>query len=254
MPSVTLLEKLYANLSRKTAESRIQASCEGLDVTIKVAEVTKRGWIRLDVSGEDEVAALSLLEKEFGIVPVYAKNVIEGDVYSGKIILSGRSSIEIYVDVGVFLPEYMEATVTLQHLQAQLVDGKKLPLQRITQLFCFLDNLPIRILIKRIDGKRNHFIAELAEAQISLISQWTGSNLERLIVVGVFSDTVENAVKRIGHLRDIAEIERLGMLEHAVVCKLGTNAVGLIPKLGRLMPNAVFGVFSPKEISHAAKT
>ena len=44
------------------------------------------------------------------------------------------------------------------------------------------------------------------------------------------------------------------MLEHAVVCKLGTNAVGLIPKLGRLMPNAVFGVFSPKEISHAAKT
>lgn len=246
---MTLLEKSYANFSRKTAESRIQASCEGLEATIKVAEITKRGWIHLDVSGEDEVAALSLLEKEFGTAPVYAKNVKEGNVYGGKIVLSGRSNMEIYVDIGVFLPEPLDATVSLQHLQAQLVDGKKLPLQRVTRLFCFLDNLPIGILIKRLDDKRKHFIAELSEEQIASISQWAESNLERLVVLGVLAETVENTVKAIGHLRDIVEVERLGILECAVVCKVGTNAVGLIPKLGRLMPNAVFGVFSPKEIS-----
>lgn len=253
MPTITLLEKLYADISRKTAESRIQASCEGLKATIKVAEITKQGWIRLDVSGEDEVAALSLLEQEFGTAPVYAKSVREGNVYSGKIVLSGRSSMEICVDVGAFLPEPMDATVSLQHLQAQLVDGKKLPLQRITRLFCFLDNFPIRILIKRIDDERKRFVAELSEEQISFISNWTDSNLERLCIFGVFSETVENAVKITGHLRDIVEIENLGMFEHVVVCKLGTDAVGLIPKLGRLMPIAVFGVFSPKEISRFVK-
>jgi hypothetical protein len=251
--TVTLLEKLYAGLSLKTAESQIQASCEGLKVTIEVTEIAKRGWIRLNVSGEDEVAALNLLAKEFGAAPIYAKNVKEGDVFGGKIVFSGRSSMEIYVDIGVFLPAPVDATVSLQHLQAQLADGKKLPLQRITQLFCFLDNFPIRTQIKHVDGKRKHFVAELSEEQILLISQWTDSNLERLIVLGALYGILENAVKTTEHSRDIVEIESLGMLEHAVVCKLGTNAVGLIPKLGRLIPKAVFGVFSPKETSRFAK-
>ena len=248
MPIVTLLEKLYANLSLKTVESQIQSSCEGLKAAIKVVEVTNRGWIRIDVSGEDEVAALNLLGKEFGTAPVYSKNVKEGGVYDGKIVFSGRGGTEVYVDIGTFLPASIDAAVSLQHLQAQFVDGKKLPLKRITQLFCFLDNLPMEILIKHIDNKRKCFVAELSEKQISLISQWTGSNLDRLVVLGAFPRTVENAAKVIGHSRDIVEIERLGVLEHAVVCKLGTSAVGLIPKLGQLIPNAVFGVFSPKEI------
>ena len=248
MPTVTLLEKLYANLSPKTIESQIQSSCEGLKTAIKVVEETNRGWIRVDVSGEDEVAALNLLRKEFGAAPVYSKNVEEGGVYDGKIVFSGRSGAEIYVDVGAFLPASIDAAVSLQHLQAQLVDGKKLALKRITQLFCFLDNLPMEILIKHVDNKRRSFVAELSEKQVSLISQWTVSNLDRLVVLGTLRRTVENAAKSIGHSRDIVEIERLGMLEHAVVCKLGTSAVGLIPKLGQLIPNAVFGVFSPKEI------
>ena len=248
MPTVTLLEKLYANLSLKTAESQIQSSCEGLKAAIKVVEVTNRGWIRIDVSGEDEVAAMNLLRKEFGTAPVYSKNVKEGGVYDGKIVFSGRSSTQVLVDVGAFLPASIDAALPLQHLQAQLVDGKKLTLKRITRLFCFLDNFPMEILIKHIDEKRKSFVAELSEKQISLISQWSSSNLDRLVVLGAFPRAVENAAKAIGHSRDLVEIERLGMLEHAIICKLGTSAVGLIPKLGKLIPNAVFGVFSPKEI------
>lgn len=253
MPTVTLLEKLYANISLKMAESQIQASCKGLEVTVRVAEATSRRWLQLNVSGEDEVAALNLLKKKFGIAPAYIKNIREGNIYTGKIIFSGKSRTEIHVDIGAFLPKHMIAAVSLQHLQSQLVDGKRLPLQRLSQLFCFLDNFPVEILIKGTHNEQRFFAAELSERQILLFSSWVASNLDRLVVLGAFPKTIENAVRASGHLRDIVEIENLGMLEHAIVCKLGTDAVGLIPRFGRLIPNAVFGVFSPTEILHLVK-
>jgi len=248
VPTVDLFEKLPPKLSIKPVEAQIQLLCEGLKVKIKFIEVTNRGWIRISVSGEDEVAALSLIEKEFDTAPAYAKNIREDSIYSGKILASAGNATEIYVDLGVFLPSTMDATVSLQHLQAQLVDGKKSPLQKIMKLFCFLENSSLEVLINYTDAKRKCFVAELSERQISRISSWTHSNLDRLIVLRAFKENVEDAVKASGHFRDVVEVESLGMLEHAVICKLGTNAVGLIPKLGRLLPSVVFGVFSPNEI------
>jgi hypothetical protein len=43
----------------------------------------------------------------------------------------------------------------------------------------------------------------------------------------------------------------LGVLEQVVLCKLGTDAVGLIPKLGRYLKSAVLVPFSPKKILEA---
>ena len=253
MPTVTLLQKLYASIPLKMAESEIQASCEGLDATVKATGTTSQGWLRLTISGEDEVAALNLLRKEFGIAPDNVKNIKEGNTYSGKIAPSGKSDMEIHIDIGVFLPRPMIATISIQHLQSQLADGKRLSLQRLRQVFCLIDNFPMEILIKHVHSKQGILTAELGEKQILLISNWETSNLDRLVVVGAFLKTIENALTNSGHSRDIAEIENLGAFEHLVVCKLGTNAVGLIPRLGRLIPDAVFGVFSPTEISRLVK-
>jgi hypothetical protein len=142
----------------------------------------------------------------------------------------------------------VDASISLQNVQAELVDGKKLPLQKVAELFCLRKNFPIDVLIKRLDNERSRFVAELSERQVLLFAEWTCTNLERLIIIGVFLEEVERAVKSSGHLRDIAEIETLGLLEHAIVCKLGTYAPGLIPRIGRLLPNAAMEVFSPKAI------
>lgn len=254
MPVITLLEKLYGRNSFKLLETQLQSLCEGLQATVKVVELTDQGWIRVNVSGEDETAASNLLKERFNLAPVELKNVEIGNVQKGKIFVSEKDSTEIYVDVGVFVPKPIEASISLQHLQAQLVDGKELPLQRLTKLFCLADNFPLKILNKRLDNKRSRFVAELSEKQIALFSEWTLSNLERLIVLGTFSENIERAVKASGHLRDVAEIETLGLLEHAVVCKLGTYAAGLIPKVGRLLPNVALKVFSPREIQRFTET
>jgi hypothetical protein len=49
-------------------------------------------------------------------------------------------------------------------------------------------------------------------------------------------------------MRDTVGIEALGFFERAIVCKLGTDAVGLISKVGRNLKNATFAVFSPKKV------
>ena len=206
----------------------------------------------MSVSGEDENAALNLLDEKFGLAPVELKNVEEGSIQKGKTIALRVSGVELCVDLGVFVPKPTDAFISIQHLQALLTDGKRLPLRQVARLFCLESNFPLGILIKRLDHKRNRFDAELGEKQIELFSEWTRSNLERLIVLGDFYENVERAVKTSGHWRDVAEIENLGLLEHAIVCKLGTYAAGLIPKIGRLLPNASLKIFLPKEIKRVA--
>ncbi len=48
--------------------------------------------------------------------------------------------------------------------------------------------------------------------------------------------------------RDIINVEPSGVFEHALTCKLGTDAAGLIPKIGRILKNAKFAVFNPRRI------
>ena len=47
--------------------------------------------------------------------------------------------------------------------------------------------------------------------------------------------------------RDVIGIETLGMFEHALTCKLGTDAAGLISIVGRYMRNSVFVIFNAKK-------
>jgi hypothetical protein len=51
--------------------------------------------------------------------------------------------------------------------------------------------------------------------------------------------------------RDIVSIESLGMFEHALTCKLGTDAAGLISEIGKNMGNVRFQVFNPRNIKEA---
>jgi hypothetical protein len=59
---------------------------------------------------------------------------------------------------------------------------------------------------------------------------------------------VRLALKKARVNRDAVNIEPLGFFENAVACKLGTDAVGLIPKIGKILRNSTFSVFSPKKV------
>lgn len=248
MPTLTLLEKVYGPFRPEGFEPTLASLCKGLRVELRVVGSTDRGWIQIEVCGEDEAVASRYLDREIGLAPVFLHNLKRFSTIRGKVVFSGESDDNLYVDIGIFIPQTCDASVQLQTLQTQLADGKKLSLQRLTELFCLHTNLPLRVKVIREPGlPRKYIEAELSESQLSQMTGWIRSSLDRLIVLGAPLLAVERAVKASRHSRDIIRIEPLGLLEHAILCKLGTDAAGLIPKLGPLLP-ATLVPFSQRKI------
>jgi hypothetical protein len=251
MPTVTVLEKVYGSGSPETFEKLYSSLVSGLKVQLSFAGTTNRGWIQLEVSGEDETAALSLLDREIGLAPVSLDKLKRFSVMQGKVVFSSKSENELYVDLGVSSPKVSDAVVPGKRLCAQLADGKEVPLEELVELFCLYDNVPLEVKIVKGEEERKNVEAGLSEAQFSLFSRWVRCRFDRLIILGSLFSDVERVVKFSRHSRDIIKIESLGVLEQVVLCKLGTDAVGLIPKLGRYLKSAVLVPFSPKKILEA---
>ena len=245
MPTVTLLSKVYNAQQLKLVENQLKSILKGLKIKIENLEVAPRGWIQVNFSGEDEKAALSYLEEEIGLCPVRIENIKKFST-KGYITGLGKSKDELCLDIGITSPKTMNATISLQHLQAQLADGRKIALKKLTELFGFCENLPLKAKITRIN--ENHIEATMAETQLKLYKKWIKSLLDRLIILGASQQEIKTALKNSRCQNDIVEIEKLGLFEQAVACKLGTDAVGLITKVGRNLPNATLSVLKPKTI------
>ncbi len=249
MPTVTVLEKLYGSGSPETFEKLYSNLISGLEVQLRFAGTTDRGWIQLNVSGEDETVALSLIDREIGLAPASLDDIEKFSVMKGKVIFSSKSEEELIVDLRFSSEKPCDAVVSEKRLRAQLADGKEVPFRSLVALFCLYDNVPIEVkTVGDIDGKSETVEALLSETQLSLFRRWVRCRFDRLIVLGSLFSDVERAVKLSRHSRDIIKTESLGVLEQVVLCKLGTDAVGLIPKLGRYLKSAVLVPFSPKKI------
>ncbi|PVX25695.1 MAG: hypothetical protein CW691_03785 [Candidatus Bathyarchaeum sp.] len=252
MPTVTVLEKLYGSIIPATFEERYSGLVRGLKVQMRFVGTTDRGWIQLDVSGDDQTVALSLLDREVGLAPVSLDGLEKFSVMQGKVIFSNKSKDNVRVDVGAVFSQTCDAVVSKNQLGAQLADGKELSLQRLVELFCLYDNVPLQVKILEKAGENCKTVeAALSEAQLSIFKSWVHSRFDRLIILGSLMSDVERAVKLSRHSRDIIKTESLGTLEQVVLCKLGTDAVGLIPKLGRYLKSGVLVPFSPKKILEA---
>jgi hypothetical protein len=88
--------------------------------------------------------------------------------------------------------------------------------------------------------------AELSDAQVLRLMDWRLSLLDRLIILGASKEEVEGALERARLTRDVIGVEKLGMFEFALTCKLGTVAAGLVSVLGRYMRRSLFVVFDAK--------
>jgi hypothetical protein len=253
MTTHTLLTRIYNPRQLRQIEDMLKLPFEGLDVEAKVVGIAVNRWVQLDVSGEDEAIATNYLAKEFGFCPTAFENVQKNAALKGHIAELGKSSEELLVDVGVFQPTTVPAVIPLRHLQAELVDGRKLTLKEIGELFGFYEDLPVSVKITAVDKAENHLEAELSTMQVEKYVSWQESLLDRLIVLGSSLHEIKRTLDYTGLNRDIIAVEHLGTFEHALTCKLGTDAAGLISKIGRNLRNARFTVFNPRKIRQFLK-
>jgi hypothetical protein len=250
MSTITILEKAYGRYSKSAIRSLKQTLtelCAGLKADISGFGRTERGWIQIKISGEDEAVLTKCLERDFGLAPVTIDGIDAKSTIRGKIIESGQIGYGLYVDIGMFSPEIRDALYPLYKMRLQLAKGKKISVNQIIEKFCLLDNFPIEVFVEKIDLEKKEIEVELSKKQLSIFRDWISSQLDRVIVLGATRAHVKTALLKTRHFQDINEIQRLGLLEHAIICKKGTYAPGIISKIGPLLPQTPLYAFHPKE-------
>ncbi len=248
MTTLTLLAKTSSANRLKQIDKTLKFAFEGLEAEAKILGTVADRWVQITLEGEDEGIATSYVTKEIGVCPNSLESVKKFSALKGYVTHLEKSNEELLVDVGVFQPKIVHAAIPLRNLQAQLVDGRKTALKRIAELFGFCEDLPLNVKITSVNEEENRLEAELSHTQVKKYAVWQESLLDKLIVLGSSNYEVKMMIEREELDRDIIGIEPLGMLEHALTCKLGTDAAGLIPKIGRNLRNAKFVVFNPKRL------
>jgi hypothetical protein len=249
MTKLTLLTKAYSTKQLAQIDNQLRQTLEGLDVAAKRADYSVNTWVQISLVGEDEAIATNLLRKEIGFCPINIQNVKQHVNMKGYIVEQGKNFDNLQVDVGIFQPIPITVSIPFRHLQATLVDGRKVALKKIIELFGFCTGLPITIKTILVDKENNRIEAELATSQLEKLKGWQESLLDRLILLGASLIEIKTMLSYTGLNRDIINIETLGLFEHALTCKLGTDAAGLIATIGRGMKQAKFIVFNPRKIN-----
>ena len=204
----------------------------------------EEGWVRVTLSGPDEGVAENLLMRAYGRLPE-VREVCVGDPIRGFITDLGR------VGYGIYFKAFLggkDALYPLFEMRRQLAGGRKLPARRIAKAYGLVDNLALELRVFRKDEKGIY--VSLSPRQLATLRGWINRRSDVLFVVGATPKQLRRALLRTGHRGDV-RVVRTSFLSHALVCKRGTQARGLIPRLGPHLPGAVLSAFSPTRVMEA---
>lgn len=118
---MTLPTKVYVDSQLNLVDKYLKNMLKGLQVEVSNCEVTSHRLVQVRVSGEDEKAALRYLADEVGLCPTSLGELRKFSELRGRIMAFERGKEQLRVDIGVS----SVATISLQQLQAQLVDGSE---------------------------------------------------------------------------------------------------------------------------------
>ena len=243
---------LFARIDRPSQLNQIERSLrrflEGLDAKAEVVGVIADKWPQIEISGEDEGIVTNYIAREIGFCPEKIQAVEKYAALKGYVTGLDEDDGGLRVDVGIFEPSEFNAIVRLDHLRAQLADGKALEIKKIAESYGFCRGLPLQVKATEINRKENRINVELSTAQVVKYKLWIESLLDRLIVIGATRDEIQKALDHTGLVRDVINVESLGFFEHALTCKIGTDAVGIVTIAGRRLRNAQFTVFNPRKL------
>ena len=248
MTVLTLLLKTSNDTKLKQIDKALKLELNELKIETIILGTIADGWVQIRIEGEDEEVATNYVIKELGLCPKNFENVKKLSTMKGYIRNIKKSDEQLAIDVGVFNPKTIYATIPLRHLQAELVDARNFSLKNIAELFGFCDGLPMKVTISGLDEEKSQIFAELSNGLVRKYAFWRDSLLDRLMVLGPSLYKIMATIERLKLDRDVIDVEPLGLFEHALTCKLGTDATGLIPKIGGNLKSARFAVFNPKSL------
>jgi len=227
-------------------KARIQKLSSGLDVSAQLG-ITSNDFANIEVQGSDSEFFIELIKRQMGLAP---RNLSEIEVDDNfKAFVSGinakRHSIE--VEIGP-VSTNVKSEIAREALIAQLCDGKSVPTDRVAQTYCIQEGAPILVRITSINPERRQIEAWISDDQVSRFEQWRRERTHRIIAVGGSHDKLRQAIHFSKVERDIIQIEELSFTASSLVCKLGTDAPGIIAKIGRFLSEFKLCAFLPERV------
>lgn len=217
-----------------------------LSSSIKLDGFSKKGWARIDITGDDSEVVSELVTRKLGQAQTELAKVEPQGVYEGIIAGEIRDSVE--VDIGTDTPRPANVKIGVGALRAQLADGKPMWLKEIIRDYCLFSGSKASVRITRLEPGGGDIEGWFADSHIEGLSSWIASNLDRIQISDCYRQEAESAIKKSNIERDIVAIEPVTLTAQSVVCKLGTDAIGLIPKLGSVLRKRELQPFIPKKI------
>ena len=244
---ITILER-PTEITARSFSQRLEKALEELktelNATATLDGFTSNRWARIGIVGEDSEILAQLIANEYGLAHTDTQGIEVHGVYESIIIGSGSKGLEF--DVGLESPAHITCSVPASHLIAQLADGKDIQCREIIKDYCLFPGVRLSVRVTRKTD--NEIEAWLADSEIERLSEWITSGLDRIEVFDCYKQEVEAAILKGNLSRDLISADRITLTVQAIVCKLGTDAIGLIPKLGSILKRQKLNPFIPKRI------
>jgi hypothetical protein len=249
MIELVFLQRIYGRVSKRSFGDCIREICEKLDAEVEKITILEGGWVKVEVVGEDEVVATNLLMKRVFSPTITSWNDLHRfSVCNGRVTSCASRKMELGVAISANPLAMIRAFIPLTSLQSGLVDGRKFALKRIISLFGLVEDFPLEVRVTDVNPRTRQCEVELTENQISIYDNWIKSRVDRLLIFGTLEKRLHQTIRRLNLHRDVISVKPLSLLEHVLTCKLGTDAKGLIPRLGAHLPSVKLHVFSPRSI------
>lgn len=212
---VVLATKIYVegeaqDRSLRALESIVSNQLGGLVVSFDIG-VRHDGFPTVTVEGEDAVVARNVLREEWGEV---TPDFVPGDEYIG--------TLESWNDEGFVVDAGEEIVIPSSGFDL----GPGTPSQ-IRERFGLVQHIRLRFEYGEEPA--------LAGVERDRLFEWR-RGLGRVNVNSSTRSEVRSTVNRAGHADDIVRIERLGLLEHSIVCRESTDPPGLVASIGEYLP------------------
>ncbi len=220
MKKTTLCIKVYGNEKKTVDTISATIANELKELAVKaMITVSEDGWTVVETEGEDKEFASNLLIRQYGTPTSIAQ---EGAIYKG--FIDAIEEDRIVVDIGT------KITITAENMQ-YLGRGSA---RQIAARFGMIGHLPVEIEIMNDPSKLQ---GKFSKNQADIWWQWKKAGYDRVTANNITRSELKAAIKRTGHARDIYGIERLGIMEHAIVCRETTDGPGIVAAIGRLVPS-----------------
>ncbi|MCX8161799.1 MAG: DUF2110 family protein [Candidatus Bathyarchaeota archaeon] len=227
----------YRDRCLGSLDAILRDSLRGLKVDYKVF-VDGDGWIDIELEGEDISIAARIVEKLIGARPRSMDDLGRRRIWVGRIkAITGECMV---IDM-----KLIEAVVAPRVVSIQLEDSYEEAVAR----YGLYPNVPIEVVVDRADSGRR-YIAYLSDGFLAKLHRWGVIGLNRVSITGATSSIVRRCLKKTGMERYVAYYERLGILEHHIVCKIASNPYKITQTVRNMLKDVDVYVAKPRPIGY----